>query len=1175
MDSATTDHPRPLRDDRRAQRASRPEGLADLARDTRAVRETAEALRESGPAAVATPRRLVWRGLAGGERAWALAGLARRLGRPLVWVLADAERADIAREDLELFLGPDAVLYFPEPEILPYESHSPHPALVAQRMEALYALLDRSDGSRPAEPAPVIVTTVRALAQRIPGPAKLARARLHLRVGAAYDMTELAGRLVALGYDRRPMVSAVGEFAVRGGIVDVFALGSDDPWRLEFDDRDLVSLRRFDHVSQRSVEQIPEALVLPRFEVALLPGDLPAIHERLMRERGAMEVAAGEAQSIDELGLLHEGVERFAGHYGQDLATLAAYLPHDAVVIADRPEKLAERGAALDEEVPRSYHEAREHYPLVSRPEELFAPAADPLVGLAARDRLALAGPAAADDGATATAWTWGVRPPEAFGRRIDLVRQHLQRLNEDGLAIVVLCDNEGQRDRLDELLGPGPAFLEVGLLSSGFTVPEAGLAVLTDHEVFDRPRRRAQRRRRTGGLSLAELNALDAGDYVVHVDHGVGIYRGLVRLTVDGQETDCLALTYAAGDKLFVPVTQLALVSRYAAEEGAAPGLHRLGSQTWARAKARARKAIQEMAESLLKHYAERHALPGFAFPPDGEWQRELEASFIYEETPDQLTAVRDVKRDMEDARPMDRLVCGDVGYGKTEVAVRAAFKAVAAGKQAAVLVPTTILAEQHFHTLRERLAEFPVKVEVLSRFRTPREQKRIVAELGRGELDVIIGTHRLLSKDVRFHDLGLVVIDEEQRFGVAHKERLRQMRRNVDVLTLTATPIPRTLHFSMAGARDMSLIETPPRDRQPVHTEIAEFSDELVVDALLREIDRGGQAFFVHNRVETIDTTAVRLAKILPQLRFGIAHGQMRERALEKVMVDFYERRFDVLVCTMIVENGLDLPNVNTLIVDRAETLGLAQLYQLRGRVGRSRSRAYAYFLVPPRRALTEEAEKRLKIIEAFDDLGAGFKIALKDLEIRGAGNLLGPEQHGFIAGLGFELYVKLLEETIAGLKGERLEEHAEPRLHTDLAAFLPESYVADDEQKLELYRELAAARRPERVDEIAAELADRFGPPPAPARDLLALRRLRLVGARAGVTRLSLAGGKLELYLEAPLSPREVKALLDRVDLPVEFLSGREMGLRLRAGAETLVAAAGALLEGLAACVSVRST
>ncbi|HEV8481681.1 MAG TPA: transcription-repair coupling factor [Candidatus Eisenbacteria bacterium] len=1139
-----------------------PAELVGVARELAQVRETADALdRAQGTA------RLLWKGLSGGERAWLLAGLARVSGRTLLWVQADAERADTAREDLELFLDHDEILYYPEPETLPYESRSPHPSLLAQRLETLYTLA----APHARKHGRVIVTTVRALAQRVPSAAKLWRARLPLAVGDQIDLDQLAGRLVALGYERRPMVSAVGEFAVRGGIVDVFALGSDDPWRLEFDDRELVSLRRFDHASQRSVEGMKDAVILPRFEVALLPEDLPGVHERLSSARG-LTTADDGGLDIDELGLLHEGVERLAGFYDQELVSFRSLLPGDTCCVLDRPDQLEERAAALDGETRHHYEEALVPYPLLSPPEDLFLSGADALADAARGDTLVIAGPAGTDVPGAAV-WSWTVRPPEAFGRRLDLLRAHLGRLHEEGLRIVILCDNEGQRDRLSELIGPSAAVLEVGILSSGFAIAEAGLAVLTDHEIFDRPRRRVRRRGKTGGLSLAELNALEPGNYVVHADHGVGVYRGLRRLTVDGQETDCLELSYAAGDKLFVPITQLSLVSRWASEEGTAPSLHRLGSTTWARTKAKAKKAIQEMAEELLRSYAERQSRPGFAFPPDTEWQRELEASFIYEETPDQRRAVEEVKADMERPRPMDRLVCGDVGYGKTEVAVRAAFKAVQAGKQVAVLVPTTILAQQHFSTFRERLADFPVRIEVLSRFRSPKEQKDVVERLAAGEVDLIIGTHRLLSKDVQFHDLGLVVIDEEQRFGVAHKERLRQMRRQIDVLTLTATPIPRTLHFSMAGARDMSLIETPPRDRQPVHTEVAEFTDDLVVDALLREVDRGGQAFFVHNRVESIDKTAIHLAKILPQLRFTVAHGQMREHALEQVMVDFYQKRYDVLVCTMIVENGLDLPNVNTLIVDRSETLGLAQLYQLRGRVGRSRARAHAYFLVPPRRALTEDAEKRLKIIEAFDDLGAGFKIALKDLEIRGAGNLLGPEQSGFILGLGFDLYVKLLEETIADLKGVPLEETLEPRLHTDRPAFLPETYVPDDEQKLELYRQLAVARKPERVDELEAELVDRFGTPPAPARELLELRRLRLLGARAHVSRLSILGGTLELFLDQPLTPEQIHAVLTGTHLALEFLSGREMGMRLKTRPNTMLTEARILLEALVACGSVR--
>jgi transcription-repair coupling factor (superfamily II helicase) len=1138
------------------------EGILESVFDVPALLETAALLRGEG-----TGVRAAWTGLQGAARAWALAALHRATGKPFVWVLAGAEEADGAREDLEYFLGRDGVLGFPEPETPPYESHGSHPDVSAQRLQTLLAL---SSGSR----APV-VTTVRALAQRVPGPEIVARGRLTLSVTEDYDLDGLISRLAALGYERHPMVSAIGEFALRGGILDLFPVGAENPWRLEFDDITLSSMRSFDVFSQRSIEPFAEGEVLPRFEVSLLPEDLPLIHSRLERaaeeagERGP--VTASEQTVAMAHKLLHEGVERLAGHYDQQLTELWTYLDPSAVVVADSPERLAERAATLDQEVASHYREAKRHYAHLSPPEELFVPAQGGLDRRGQRPLLSLITARRADS--DAPVWSWDVRPQEAFGRRIELVRSHLERLHGEGLSSVILCDNPGQMERMGELLGECPGVIGVGILSAGFVSPQAGLAVLTDHQIYERPRRRRRRGKRSGGLSLSELNALNPGDRVVHADHGIGIYQGLRRLVIDGQETDCLELSYAAGDKLYVPVTQLNLVSRYSSEESAAPTLHRLGSPTWAKTKARARRAIQDMTQELLRAYAERHANPGHAFPPDTPWQKELEASFIYEETPDQMRAVNEVKADMEDARPMDRLVCGDVGYGKTEVAVRAAFKAIEGGKQVAVLVPTTILAQQHFNTFRERLAEFPVKIEMLSRFRTAGDQKKVAKAVSAGQVDIVIGTHRLLSKDVEFADLGLVVIDEEQRFGVRHKERIRQMSKQVDVLTLSATPIPRTLNFSLAGARDMSLIETPPRDRHPVLTEIVETSEELIVEGLLRELERGGQAFFVHNRVETIDTVAVRLTKLLPQLRFAIAHGQMRERALEKVMMEFYQKKHDVLICTMIVENGLDLPNANTLMVDRADTLGLAQLYQLRGRVGRSRARAYAYFMVPPGRVLTEEAEKRLKIIEAFDELGAGFRVALKDMEIRGAGNLLGAEQHGFMLGLGFDLYIRLLEETVAEVKGEDHEQKIEPRLHTDRAAFLPETYVADDEEKLEVYRRLAHARRLETVDELVGELRDRFGPMPFPVLALLNLRRLRLLGAEGGISRMTLEGEVFEAWLHRPLTPQQIAMVVNEAPEGLEFLSGKDMGLRLRAASTELVDAARILLEALAACASVR--
>jgi transcription-repair coupling factor (superfamily II helicase) len=710
-------------------------------------------------------------------------------------------------------------------------------------------------------------------------------------------------------------------------------------------------------------------------------------------------------------------------------------------------------------------------------------------------------------------------------------------------------------------------AQLGVGLVSAGFTLPRAGIAVLTDHEIFSRYRRRRRRLKKTGGLSLAELSALRVGDFVVHEDHGVGTYRGLERLTLNGQETDCILIAYAERDRLYVPVHQLALVSRYAAEEGARPAVHRLGSVAWQKTKAKAKKAIREMADSLVKAYALRQALPGYAFKPDTVWQRELEASFPYEETPDQMSAIEAVKQDLEAPRPMDRLICGDVGYGKTEVAIRAAFKAVQDGKQVAVLVPTTILAQQHWLTFKERLADFPVTVEVLSRFRTAREQKDVVARLSEGKVDILIGTHRILSKDVKFRDLGLVVIDEEHRFGVAQKERLRQMTRSVDVLALTATPIPRTLNLSLAGARDMSVIETPPRDRLPVHTEIVETDDEVVTDAILREIDRGGQVFFVHNRVETIHHAALYLQRLVPQIRLAVGHGQMAERELERVMMDFIEKRTDVLVSTMIIESGLDIPSVNTLILDRADTLGLAQLYQLRGRVGRSSHRAYAYLMVPSRRVLTEEAEKRLRVIEEFDELGVGFKIALKDLEIRGAGNLLGPEQHGFIIGLGFDLYMKLLEEAVAEIKGAAAQILPEPRLLTDWSAYLPDDYVPDEHEKLTLYRRLADARDAAQIEDLTVEMRDRFGMLPSPTVALVELRRLRLMGRDGEVESLRVFQNVVEAMLRRPLKPTEIAKLVGEVDFQLEFVTGREFGLRVRGEGLSLFHRSRELLSALA--------
>ncbi|HET9328366.1 MAG TPA: transcription-repair coupling factor [Candidatus Eisenbacteria bacterium] len=1093
------------------------------------------------------------RGLTGSSRALITAWLQRVTGRPVLCLVPHGEAFEAWRDDLEFFAGRSVLLAFPEPDNLPYDPASPHPGITAQRLETLSRLA--SDEPRDGT---IVLATVRGLIQRVPAPQRLAVAVTGVRLGETHVPESLMARLAALGYERLPEVEAVGQFARRGGILDIYPVGLDDPVRLEFDGDTIESIRRFDAGTQRSLEQLTHVEVLPRYEVVLDPSRAGEVVERLQ--------AAGDPGG----GLFHEGMERFASHYDSARGTLLDYLPDGAVVVVDDPGALRTRSEELTTLIASEHDTQRAHYPGLSAPESLFATAAfgDALT----RPGLHYLAPIVERDGAYAETIDVDCRPAEPLHRSIERLKGHLLDLGARGIRALILCDNQGQKDRLAELLGPGVGQLGVGLVSAGFTLPRAGLALLTDHEIFARYRRRRRRLKKTGGLSLAELSALRVGDFVVHEDHGVGTYRGLHRLTLNGQETDCIQIAYAEQDKLYVPVHQLALVSRYAAEEGARPAVHRLGSAAWQKTKAKAKKAIRDMADSLVKAYAQRMALPGYAFKPDTVWQRELEASFPYEETPDQLAAIEAVKQDLEAPRPMDRLICGDVGYGKTEVAIRAAFKAVQDGKQVAVLVPTTILAQQHWLTFKERLADFPVTVEVLSRFRTPREAKDVVARTALGKVDILIGTHRILSKDVKFHDLGLVVIDEEHRFGVAQKERLRQMTRTVDVLALTATPIPRTLNLSLAGARDMSVIETPPRDRLPVHTEIVEVDDEVVTDAILREVDRGGQVFYVHNRVETIHNAALYVQRLVPQIRLAVGHGQMPERELERVMLQFLERKIDVLVSTMIIESGLDIPSVNTLILDRADTLGLAQLYQLRGRVGRSSHRAYAYLLVPSRRVLTEEAEKRLRVIEEFDELGVGFKIALKDLEIRGAGNLLGPEQHGFIIGLGFDLYMKLLEEAVAEIKGGAASEVLpEPRLLTDWSAYLPDDYVPDEHEKLALYRRLADARGAAQIEDLTVEMRDRFGALPAPTVALVELRRLRLMGRDAQVESLRVFQNVVEAMLRRPLKPTEIAALVAEVDFQVEFVTGREFGLRVRGEGLSLFHRSRELLEALAACLA----
>jgi transcription-repair coupling factor (superfamily II helicase) len=1030
----------------------------------------------------AEPARVRATNLAGSAKSVLTAALSEDRGSPVLVVAPTAERGEAWLADLEALLGEGVVGWYPQWEILPYEARAPQREIEGQRLEFLAGLLEGS--------VRVGVTTVRAALQKILPPATLSARLLRLAQGDRADLDDLARRLVGMGFEREAMVAEVGTFSIRGGIVDVFGYRYDDPVRLELEGDRVESIRTFDVGTQRSLTPLDRIEILP-----------------------ARERPLGIAEEADESG------------GDRELTALAAWLHPDTLVVRDEPARLAATASEVWEEIVRRHREAAEERE-VPPPDALWLDPAGLETGLAPYAGLDLEALHMQGDEA---AIRFATREPEPVHRSMKRLAEVLRHDLAAGTLPVVLCDNLGQLERLEELLPPAAreARLAVGALEGGFRVADAGLAVYTDHEIFDRRRRIRRRRRYASGANALHLTQIEPGDYLVHMEYGIGEFEGLERLTLTGEaEVEALKLRYADDEALYLPVDQLARVEKFTSEDGRPPAIHRLGSGHWERQKAKTEAAIQELAAELLELHARRETAPGFAFGGDTQWQREMESAFLYEDTPDQRAAAEAVKRDMERPRPMDRLVCGDVGYGKTEIAIRAAFKAVQDGKQVAVLVPTTVLAIQHLETFRERLADFPVEIRALSRFNTAAETRAILKGVAEGSVDVVIGTHRLLSKDVAFADLGLLVIDEEQRFGVRHKERLRRLRTSVDVLTLTATPIPRTLQMSLMGLREMSLIETAPRDRTPIVTWVAEFEEELIEEAIRREVDRGGQVFYVHNRVQTIEAARRLVESLAPGLRVAVAHGQMPERALEQVMLSLFHREIDVLVTSTIIESGLDVPSANTMVVARADRFGLADLYQLRGRVGRSHHRAYCYLLTPPREAMTEEAEKRLRVLEEHTDLGAGYRIALHDLEMRGAGNLLGADQSGFIAAVGFETYLRLLEETIAGLKGDEAERPAsETELAFEADAFLPDRYVPDAQQKLALYRRLSRLRAPEAVDDFRAELADRYGPLPEPAAHLVDAARLKILAGRAGLARLRVRPreASAELRWPAGIEPR----------------------------------------------------
>jgi transcription-repair coupling factor (superfamily II helicase) len=1063
-----------------------------------------------------------------------LASLQRDLQSPTLVVVATEHRArELAQQVQAWAVQPERVALLPSPEPLFYERLPSHPNTTQERLRALRLLAS-------GEPGALVIASVRALMRVVMPPAQFKALSLSIRASDRLRPDDLVTSLLSLGYTNEPLVEYPATFGRRGGIVDVFPIDAEAPLRIEFFGDEVETIREFDPSTQRSRRPVDGFSLLPSREVPLAT---PQVWEALRAIDCSSLSDPSRAQWERDLerladGIAFDGLEFYAPYLSSD--SLFDYLPADGMVVVDEPSAVANAATDLIKQAEELRVELIERGELPAGFRTAYLDWANLESRFARFARLNWSWQDVDVDGAASAGDHLGrladFHPVPSYAGQLRAALDDVDHWRQGQITTLLVSQQSG---RLAELLAdqgmpaavlsdvtelpvPGALLLVHGQVAEGFLLAagaSGGLVVLSDRELFGwtKPARAAPARRPSRDAFLSELTP---GDYVVHIDHGVGRFVQMFRMagaSADGSgqgEREYLVLEYAAGDRLYVPSDQTDRVSRYVGVGDHAPTLHRLGTTDWARTRSKVKAAVRELAGELLRLYAARQVKEGNACGPDTVWQTEMEDAFPYTETPDQVRAILEVKTDLEQARPMDRLLCGDVGYGKTEVALRAAFKAVDNGRQVAMLVPTTVLAQQHYNTFRERLQAFPIKVEMLSRFRSEKEQKQIVQGLATGRVDICIGTHRLLQKDVVFKNLGLVIIDEEQRFGVLHKEHFKKLRTEVDVLTLSATPIPRTLHMALVGVRDLSVMETPPEDRLPIRTTVMAYDDALIREVILREIDRGGQVYFVHNRVQTIYQMAHHLGDLVPQASIVVGHGQMPEEQLEKVMLDFAAGRYDVLVCSTIIESGLDIPNVNTLIVNQADHFGLAQLYQLRGRVGRGANRAYAYFLTPKNRQMSEVAEKRLRTIMEATDLGAGYRIAMKDLEIRGAGNLLGAEQHGHVAAVGFHLYTQLLAEAVKTLRGEKVEQMPNVTVDLPLDAYLPSSYVEDEQARLNLYTRMASLSDSTQVGDLLQEMRDRFGELPEPALNLIYLVQLRALAMKAGITGISTEGEQVIL-------------------------------------------------------------
>jgi transcription-repair coupling factor (superfamily II helicase) len=1128
-------------------------------------------------------------GARGSAGAYFVAGLRREHPGPILLVSPTSKTADQLASDLRTFLGPSAVQVFPRYDNPPFDRFSAHPEIESRRMSLLYALL----GAGPDVPL-TIVAPWSALLRRVLPRGELRARVTHLERGMTVDRDALLDVLVSAGYHRTTLVEERGEIAMRGAILDVFPPHLEGPVRIEFDFEEIGSIRLFDPATQRSDREMRSVVAIPprAYRLPTDPDDL--LHRVRERGRSAGVPESNIYATTESLARRSApaGIESLEALFHDHMETVFDYLSDEALLVVDDLDAGLRRARAYLEEVFDGHARATRQDRVVCDPLELYVTDDTSLEEIRLRNPLLLD---SLETGETATELRLSldardhadlrreIQEHRGSGRALAPLAERLDAWKSGGRRVRIACPSLSSAERLADILQdyghapgvarspgwgqlpePGVAEIAIVPLHRGFELAAEGLVVLTEEDVFGARRQPRYARVRPRGESIERLAQIQEGDYLVHTDHGIGCYGGLVQLTVAGVTQELLLLTYGEGDKLYVPVSRLDRVQRYTGAEGAPPSLDRLGGQSWQRAKSRVRRAVEGMAEELLAIYAARELMHGIAYPPPDADYEEFEARFPYDDTPDQRRATVEVLGDLKGERPMDRLVCGDVGFGKTEIACRAAHVAASNGRQVAFLVPTTVLCQQHAKTLTDRFEGTAIQVAFLSRLSTPKQAKEVREGLASGRIDVVVGTHRLLSKDVHFRNLGLLIVDEEHRFGVRHKERLKSMRKLVDVLTLSATPIPRTLQMAMSGIRDLSLITTPPPDRIAVRTEICQMTDEVVRDAIVREMRRGGQTFFVHNRVETIEEIAAYVSQQVPEARVAVAHGQMPEQQLEQVMIRFMQADFDVLVCTAIIESGLDIPNANTILIHRADRFGLAQLYQLRGRVGRSDRRAYAYLFVPAEGRMTDDARRRIEAIRDLSDLGAGFRLATHDLEIRGAGNMLGAEQSGNIAAVGYDLYMEMLDQAISALRGQDREEELEPEIRLPLSALLPDSYVGDVNQRLVLYKQLSGARDAEEVDLVRADLLDRYGPLPSEARNLLEVIRLKIRCRRLGIEAVEVSGRDLSFRVadRTRIEPDRIIALLQRPGCPIRIAPDQRIMMPLRKSEDALAEGFGLL-------------